>query len=173
MEINFKPKKTTLARIEATNQFPTVISIPSFPLEGKESVVPHERFFGQLKGMFTGNYRSFFMKSDIQHFLNDIVWEMVKNSIEHAHKHDTQKYVTIAFWFGNKGVLFALKDEGSFYGVPSVKEKIENRQKIESTRLNDPGGDGIDEMYQWADEIFVDVEEKALYISYILKEKNK
>lgn len=94
--------------------------------------------------------------------LCEVVMEAIMNAAEHGNKLASEKIVTLNLWLGPKGVIFAVGDEGDFYKSLATKKLIESRTRLPTTKQG-PGGSGMDCIYE-ADEVFVSVEENALYL---------
>jgi len=69
-------------------------------------------------------------------------------------------------WYGSKGILLAIRDEGDFFSRPETKKIFESKEFVPSTRVP-PSGIGMENIYK-ADKVFVSTEENALYCAVII-----
>jgi len=117
----------------------------------------------------------FFDNDEIKGKYNQIIGgellnEMLYNANDWGNCNDPAKKINLGIWFGPKGILLAIRDEGSFFKNPKTKRLIESRGNIPSTRLPvGAGGDGLSEIYESADKIFVSTSENALYVAVLVK----
>jgi|SRR3990170_7159290 len=101
-----------------------------------------------------------------------IFGEMIYNAAFHGNKCDPAKKIDIGVWFGSRGMLFGVKDEGSFFRSPKVKEMVEKLEDIPSSTGSASRGDGMDQI-QEADKVFVSNEENTLYAAVLLSNLEK
>jgi len=94
--------------------------------------------------------------------------EAVKNASFHGNQEDYQKQVIFAVWFGRKGMIYGVRDEGDFYSLQFNKEKVETRQVIPSQKDDIPHP-GMKCIYD-ADKLYVDVEQNTLFVAVLLDE---
>lgn len=177
--IHFSPDQSLLESIESVQIFPIILLLPGYN-ENKEE----DKEFDHIKyvvniastvmlaGLFDEAYRSDFEGENRQLLCVNMINEQVRNSAEHGNKGGEEKYITLAVWLGKKGIVFAYRDEGDYFSLPSTKKAFESRTRIESTRKNQGrghGGAGTQHLFEVADKIIVAIEEKTLYATYLLR----
>lgn len=76
--------------------------------------------------------------------------EALTNAMEHGNKYNPAKKMILGIWLGEKGIIFAIKDEGDW--IKNNQESIERRETFSSTRERGGGGAGLGTVYE-TDEI--------------------
>jgi len=90
--------------------------------------------------------------------------EALGNASEHGNKSWTRKKIVVRCWFGEKGIIFSFRDEGSFFKKMKNKKAVESRTILSSTK-KDPSGGGMALIYN-ADEVFVSTRQNTLYLVF-------
>jgi len=102
----------------------------------------------------------------------DLLADMLYNANFHGNGNDISKNIYLGVWFGSKGILFGIRDEGHFFRSPKVKETVEGDKDIPSSTGKPGRGTGID-LIQEADKVFVSNEENTLYAAVLLSQLEK
>ncbi len=94
--------------------------------------------------------------------------ELVKNVYEHGNKGMENSIAHLGIWFGKKGIIIGIRDEGDFYTLDSTRVAFEERQAIPSTK-EDPSGHGTEIFCEHADYPVVRQDQNALFLGFKLK----
>ena len=103
--------------------------------------------------------------------IGEVFIEAISNAAFHGNKKDKLKNIIVGVWYGKKGILFGIRDEGEFFSKEQTKKLIESRTQIDSTGGEKCFGIGLEGyIYKDADKIFVDTSQNTLFLA-ISKEK--
>lgn len=134
------------------------IILPNF------GVCDENRDYGFVIIMIIALVKYFYLKFDQQDdwrkYLDankvfDPLIDALYNAAEHGNELNQEKKLILGIWFGEKGILYGIEDEGDF--VRNHREQIEARTIFQSTRsktAEHKGGGGMCAIYG-ADEIRV------------------
>lgn len=165
----FKPSQTLLERVDFRVQAFTLFHLPSFDYRGNreasELLVSSTSCVGNLARTIYGEQR--FNRQHCQQVSINLFSEQIHNCSEHGNKCDSNKSVSVGLWFGGKGILFAYRDQGTFFSELKTKQALESRSRIPSSRVG-AGGYGTQLLYEAADELVVVTQENTLYVVHLL-----
>ncbi len=165
----FSPPEYLLQSIDFLFKQPLILIIPTANENIKRDCEINVSYVAALKGMFSEYYRGKFTPENSQYLLVDMFSEPLRNAMEHGNRFDYNTNTIVGVWVGNKGVLFAFRDQGDFFSKESTKKDYESRKEIVSTRVNSPSGFGTISLFETAEVIYVATEENTLYATYLLR----
>jgi len=157
----FNPSPELLKKIGFNGQW-VEMSLPTFDDVGLYAYVVRMAF-SAIEENFKIGFDNRRLNTQL---IGQVFGEAILNAAEHGNKRDPSKKVQAAFWLGDNGVLFGVRDQGNFFTKQSTKELIESRTRLKSTRDwgSGPSGLGLDAVFE-ADDLFVSTEENTLYLA--------
>lgn len=173
MNKSFFPDQKLLSNIDFLHNAPLILIIPTLPKEVSynENIARLDiSYVAALKEIFSVYYRERYTREHSQLLLVNMFHEPLRNAMEHGNKFAPNTTTIVGMWLGQKGVLFAFRDCGDYFSRKDVKAIYESRTRVESTRIDDPGGYGCIHLYEVAEDIIVATEENTLYATYLLKD---
>jgi len=141
------------------------LTVPTFKDKG------HYRY---VSGALIGAVRDFFSakigdESLLDRGLLDKIFrEICMNSAEHNNKKDAAKRIELCCWFGEKGFVLGVSDEGDYFRQSSTKKMFENR--VRPSKFPVGWDSGLDWIFDPnVTDIYIDIEKGVLYLSFLIK----
>lgn len=159
-EPSFQPPAEFLENIDYAGRWVQL----TFPAFG------HETDEGACIGAILGSLVKERFRKTIEGYVHRTVYaiqEAVSNASDHGSKEDPKKLIKAACWYGKRGIVFGIQDEGEFYRLSHTKSAVEAGVDLPSTREN-PSGAGMDIIYE-AGEVFVSTEQNALFLACLVE----
>jgi hypothetical protein len=100
-----------------------------------------KKFYGIYSAMFIAAIKEHFEGKiiasgidgrEMEAFLNYIILAVSHNAAKHGNQNDPQKKIILGWWFGEKGALIGIRDEGDFYQRASIRAAINLRKRLPS-----------------------------------------
>ena len=99
-----------------------------------------------------------------------MILESLSNSAKHGNKGENDKLINLWIGCGEKGFLIGLKDEGSYFHQPAVKELFERRiRPKKSLPGKEAGLSWIFDPDSGVRDIFIDIERGIFYFSVLIE----
>lgn len=167
----FNPPSALLEKIQALPYSLFIFTVPTIDLDGstKRGTEGVSAIISFLKDLLQIRFKEKFTIDSSQIITGDIFGELLANAVEHGNKYNPQSLVEMGISLGEKGIMFAFRDEGDFFTKEETKKKFESRSGISSTRIESPSGHGIrDNLFIEAEDIVVSTNENALYVTLLV-----
>jgi len=162
------PPVELLVKIEYQDKW-VEITLPTH-IDSEEHQAYYSYYGYILRGLLSSIEEHFLLGFD-QRILNSqligmAIWETIKNGVKHGNRFDPKKIIKLGIWYGKVGIIFCCQDEGLFYSLKETKEKIEKRESIPTSKVDEECcGFGMNSIYE-CDEIRVDIQQNTIFLLF-------